>query len=154
MFSEDYILRMINRLVAVLARVLGLKQAGKYDEARQLIDQSLSELTGLDAGLLKTLDDQGLYALLTTGEGLDTARLAAVAALFQAEGEVLFTAGRAAEAVESFLRALHYDLEATLRGESDPQLAARIDALLDLLKNTPLPPETLALLQAYEEEIL
>jgi hypothetical protein len=152
LLTEDYILRMINQAVAALLKAAGLKKRGKYEEACQAIDQALTGLTGMDAGLVKQLDDRSLLTALTTPLGLDTARLAAVARLFKAEGEVLEAQKRLAESTMDYLRALSFSLEAALHGETDPALAADIDELVRRLQGTPLPLETQGLLQDYEQE--
>ena len=44
MFTEDYVLRQISLLVAVLAKIAGLKKAGKYQEAQTTHDQAIEEV--------------------------------------------------------------------------------------------------------------
>ena len=42
MLTEDYFMRMINQMLAVLTKILYLKEAGQYQEAQMEIDQSLA----------------------------------------------------------------------------------------------------------------
>jgi hypothetical protein len=60
MFTEDYIMRMINQMIIVLASIIGFRKAGQFQEAQQLINQSLEQLLGLDAGLLKQMDESSV----------------------------------------------------------------------------------------------
>jgi hypothetical protein len=57
MLTEDYIMRMINQVLAVFLQALGLKKAGQYSEALQVFDQAVESLLGLRASLAKQLED-------------------------------------------------------------------------------------------------
>jgi hypothetical protein len=87
MFSEDYILRMINQAVAFLLKIAGLKKAGDYAEAQQAIDQALELLLGLRADIIKRLDDVSILKALTQQGKLDIHRLALIADLFKEDGD-------------------------------------------------------------------
>ena len=89
MLSDDYLIRMIRQGVAVLARIVGLKKAGDYQEALQEVDQSLEQILGLDVELIRSLDDESLYRILTKNEQLDLERLGFLADLFKEEGDIL-----------------------------------------------------------------
>ncbi len=112
MFSQDYLMRMINMAVAALVRLIGLKKEGRYPEALQAVDQALELLTGLKPDLVRRLDDASLYTALSPQGHLDADRLALLADVFAQEGEILAAQGRQAESLESSARALTYYLEA------------------------------------------
>lgn len=144
MFTEDYILRMINQAMAVLLYMLRLKQAGQYQQALEAADTALETLLGLRASLLKQLDDEKMLAMLTTGEELDVQRTALLARIFKEEGELLANQGRAGESQQASARALRFYLEAVL---NDPSLlnAEQIAILAGLrvkLEGYPLPLAT------------
>jgi hypothetical protein len=40
MLTEDYFMRMINQILAVLTKIIGLKDVGQYQEAQQIVNQS------------------------------------------------------------------------------------------------------------------
>ncbi len=44
MLTEDYFMRMINQILAVLTKIIGLKDVGQYQEAQQIVNQSLEQL--------------------------------------------------------------------------------------------------------------
>jgi hypothetical protein len=44
MLTEDYFMRMINQMLAVLTKIIGLKDVGQYQEAQQIVNQSLEQL--------------------------------------------------------------------------------------------------------------
>lgn len=151
MFTEDYILRMINQAVAVLARLAGLKAANRRQEARQAIDQALEILLGLDARIVRQMDDDGLLTVLTVGGQLDAERLAVLADILAAEAELLTEDGLVAESRAALLRALNfYILSAWNRPHSSPpEPDGRIGAVCRRLTGQPLPEEAMLQLEDY-----
>jgi len=131
MFIEDYILRQIAQLVAVLTKIAGLKKAGKYQEAYKTIDQTVEEMFGLDANIVKQLDDNILFGLLTTENGIDLAKIYALADLLKAEGDVLAAQRRKKESRQSYQRALDLFLELSARStvELEAEVLPKINEL-------------------------
>lgn len=155
MFTEDYVLRMINLAVAALLKVLKLKSDGDYPAALQAIDQALEQLLGVNASLTRQLDDESLLRLLTIEDRLDVERLSLVADLFKEEGEILALQGRAAASRECTLRSLNLQLDA---GFSEPDqtpadLAGKVDSLVGILDAHSLPDGTFWTLFCYYEWI-
>jgi hypothetical protein len=93
MFENDYVLRLVKQLGAALARVLGLKKAGRLEEAQQAIDEAWSELLGLPPGLLGSLDEHTLRGMLKHRDAC-----AAAADLLDAEADLLAARGDPAAA--------------------------------------------------------
>jgi hypothetical protein len=135
MLSEDYLIRMINLAVAALLQIIGLKKAGDYQTALQVIDMTFELLLGLRASMVKALDDDRLYYLLTRDDQLDTRRLEIVADLFHEEGDVNTGLGRVQEARDDYTRALRYSLEVLFNlPENDlGELKQKIEALVQKL---------------------
>ena len=117
MLTEDYFMRMINQMLAVLTQILYHKEAGQHQEAQVLIDQSLEQLLGVRPGLLKQMEDASLLRLLTTQGQLDPDRLAMVADLYRFEGDILADQGKHQEASLDYQRALTLYLEISLSGQ-------------------------------------
>jgi hypothetical protein len=154
MYTQDFIKRMINQLVAALQMIIGLKAAGQYGQALQAIDQALEQLLGLKADLIKRLDDQTLLSSLTHNGKLDTDRLAILADLFKEEGDILASLNRPQESFSSHLRALNFYIEVGLSSGPE-QLPDPDQKLLDLfhqLDKFQLPHQTLYGLFAYCEK--
>ncbi|MEZ0396389.1 MAG: hypothetical protein ABWK53_08195 [Anaerolineales bacterium] len=151
MFTEDYILRMINQALAVLARLAGLKAANRRQEARQAIDQALEILLGLDARLIRQLDDDGLLAALTVGGRLDAERLSVLADILAAEAELLAEDGLTAESRAALLQALNFSILAAWNRDaaSPPEADGRITALYHRLGGPPLPEAAALQLEDY-----
>lgn len=155
MFTEDYVLRMINLAVAAMLKILRLKDAGDYPGALQSIDQALEQLLGLKADLVRQLDDDSLLRFLTREDSLDIDRLSLVADLFKEEGDILALQGRIPASRESYLRSLNLHLEVGF-GESTltpADLAAKVDALVARLELQALPDGTYWTLFCYYDWI-
>lgn len=154
MLTEDYLIRQINLAIAALLQILGLKKKGDYPTALGLIDATLEQLLGLRASMVKNLDDERLYFLLTRGDQLDVVRLAIVADLFQEEGEIYAAQGRLAESAADYTRALRYNLE-VLFNESDVdrnEIMQKVETLSARLDPNTLGADTLWPLAGYYEE--
>lgn len=132
MFSEDYIIRIIRQAVAVLARLIGLKAAGEYQKAVQAIDQALEQLLGMDAQIIRLMDDESLYRILTKNDGLDVQRLGLIADLFKEKAAILHLQGQINESITCFIRSLNYYLTISLESQSPcpVELSTKIDECL------------------------
>jgi len=153
MFSDDYILRIIRQATAVFARIIGLKRAEQYHEALQVIDQTLEQLLGLDAEMIRLLDDESLYTLLTKNEGLDLEKLEFVADLFKEEGDIHKLQNQIDESITCYIRSLNYYLIIGINSESSPpiKLSQKIDELLHKLEPYAIEEQTLLNLYSYYE---
>lgn len=153
MLTEDYIIRMISTVLTALTRIMGLKNAGQYQEAQALIDHTLEELFGMRVDLLKRLDDETLIDSLTLQDHPEPRRLAVAGRLFQEEGDILAAQSNSSAASWSYLRALNLSLEASMNGLADDNnLRTTIARLIDLLHGYDLPPDTQYLLFCHYEE--
>lgn len=131
MFTDDHIIRQIAQLVVVLKKIAGLKNAGKYFDAYGIIDQNLEELFGLEAGIIKQFDVDGLAYLVNGLNGVDSKKLIILASLLEAEGDVQAAQQRDMESQQNYRTALdlldRFSTETT--GEMDKDIAAKIRAL-------------------------
>ncbi len=153
MLTEDYIIRMISTVLTALTRIMGLKTTGQYQEAQAIIDQTLEELFGMRADLLKRLDDETLFASLTVQDKPDAGRMLVAGRLFQEEGEILTAQGNSQGAFWSYVRALSFSLEASFNGMAgEAALGGTIATLVDALHGYELPADTEYSLFCYYEE--
>ncbi|GEM_PF-2401381 len=137
MLTEDHILRQIAQFVAVLAKILGLSKAGQFQEACSLIDQAIEGLLGLNANIVKGMDEAGLVTLLTTGLGLDCGKLVVLADLFNVEGDVFAAQQRPNESKDSYQRALnlYYVFTAECKVDVETDILAKIEALEKMISS-------------------
>ena len=153
MLTEDYFMRMINQLLAVMTQILYHREAGRYQEAQVLIDQSLEQLLGVPPDLLRQMDDKSLLRLLTTQGELDPDRLALVADLYKLEGDLLSDQGKEREAELDYQRSMTFFLEIRLSGQDEGlyDIDQKIDNLHEKLSGRDLPIEVVFLLFDYFE---
>ena len=145
MLTEDYIMRMINQMVAVLTKLIGLKDAGQYQSAQQVIDQSLEQLLGLKPELLKHMDDSSILNLLTSQGELGTERLYILAELYRHEGDILIAQNRTQEAIFDYQRSLSFYLQLPddQMDQDSSKIKQKITDLFIELENVNLPVEIL-----------
>ena len=156
MFTEDYLMRIINMAIAALMTAVGLRKAGKYSEALQAIQQAIEQVTTLPANLFDQMDDSNILSLLVTQGQLDVGRLAILAELYQEQGEILYKMDRSVQARHAFARALRFLLEVAL--SEDVNLSSenigKVEALIKRLKGDTLPVETCLALSDYYQRVL
>jgi hypothetical protein len=154
MLTDDYLIRMINLAIAALLRITGLKKKEDYEEALQLIDLTLEQLIGLRSNLIRHMEDEKLYYVLTRQDRLDTQRLELIADLLQQEGDILAIQNRLLESREDYNRALRFYLEVSFHQPvADANvLGQKIDQLVKILDLHHLGADVLWPLSAFYEE--
>jgi len=156
MFTEDYLMRIINQAIAVLMTAIGLRKAGKNSEARQAIQQAIEQITSLPPNIVDEMDDSSILSLLTTQGQLDIGRLAILADLYQEQGEILLMLDQPVQSIASFARGLRFILEVALSDAANlsDENISRVDGLVQRLKGHPLPVEALLALSDYYQRLL
>lgn len=156
MLTEDYIMRMINQVLAVFLQAVGLKKAGQYSQALRAFDQAVETLLGLRAGLADQLDDRQLLTLLTFRNRLDVDRLLVLADIYAEEGEVYALQGKTGQAQFALQRSLRFYLEIALEHEANPviELIQKIEVMRTKVIPSSLPVETRLALHDYLERLI
>jgi hypothetical protein len=156
MFTEDYLMRIINQVLAALMNAVGLRKAGKYSEARQMIDQAIQQLTGLSASLIDQMDDASILSMLTANGQLDIGRLEVLGDLYQEQDLIFTELGQPVPALFASMRALHFFLEVVLADDSrlSPEYMVKIGILVQKLKQSSLPIDTQLALSDYYQRLL
>lgn len=140
MIRRDYILRMVQEMVQMLARVVFLKNRREYDQALSEINQALRQLGAGDAGQA-SLSVEDWIALCRKHEGAATGLMMATADLLREQGEVLTLQEKPAEGHRSRVASLTLFLEAILTGETfiSAELLAKVETLIEKTANGPRP---------------
>jgi hypothetical protein len=156
MFTEDYLMRIINQAIAVLMIAIGLRKAGKYSEALQTIQQAIEQLTTLPENIVDQMDDGSILSMLVTQGQLDVGRLAILADLYQEQGEILFGLDQSVQGFIAFARALRFILEVSLSDAANLSAdnIGKVEGLVQQLKGRPLPVETQVALSDYYWRLL
>jgi hypothetical protein len=103
---DDYLIRQIKQVAQALARLLGLRRAGQYDEALELTE-SLYEELGIPRGLHDVVDTPTLASMLRSAEKMRVA-----AQVFVEEGHIFKATGDPLAAFKCYRHAHELILEA------------------------------------------
>jgi tetratricopeptide (TPR) repeat protein len=155
MIRQDYIMRMIEQLLRVLAEATALKKATQYPEALLALDQALQELTGFDSKFVNALPDESLILMLKSGDTLDADKCIIIADLLEAEGDIYEAQGRLDESYYRYLKALNLFLAAFLSHVQTnlPHHFVQIETIGDKLALYELPRKTKYNLWQYYEQV-
>lgn len=155
MFRRDYIVRMIEDMTAMVAKVLTLKQERKTTEALWEVDELLNRHFRLNSRLLNSLSVEDLIEMFRLGGVIESDKLQGVAKLLREEGGIYAASGDNDAALFRSMRALHLFLYAELQGADRELLniTEEIDDLLQELKGYRLPSKTEWLVMRYMESV-
>jgi tetratricopeptide (TPR) repeat protein len=156
MFTEDYLMRIINQVLAALMAAAGLRKKGRYEEARQAIDQAVEQLTTLPASVVDMMEDSEVLSSLSANGSLEVGRLSLLADLYDEEGQILLAAGMQDQANAVFSRALRFNLETALSDDTllTNETCKKIETGRNRLKTNILPIDTLLALSDYYQRLL
>jgi hypothetical protein len=156
MLSEDYIMRMIGQAMAALMNALGLRKAGKYEDAMQSLDQALEGVLGLKPHIVDQLDDGMLINHLNRGGQHDIERMLLVADIYREKSALYRLKAQPADSLAAAGRSLRLYLEACLTDETSltSELVRKIEPLRLELTAASLPLETRLALLDYLERML
>jgi len=134
---EDYIERMIERLVAALAAILKAGKSQKTEEALDLVHQTSLSLFGMEYRMLITIDAGSVAELLEHPE-----KIKALAKLVSAEAELLQQRGDTEGAVHRLGHAFALLQEAQRRRtKPDPETETLLRDVRDRLTRLGWGPE-------------
>lgn len=156
MLTEDYLIRRINQVIALLLHAVGLRKDGQMAAALTDIDIALELMLGMRSVLLKEMDDSSLLQLLTVRGRVDIERLTLVAGLYQEEAAIFELEGRLADSLRDRLRALNFWLVIALdeRGGLSADQMMQVEQLRAQIPPERLPVDILAALLDYTQRLL
>jgi Family of unknown function (DUF6483) len=157
MLRRDYILRMVEKFVRMLARIREQTDAGQYADATDGLDAAFQELIGTGPDEICRLSDTELLARITDGSPTQSVpdKIRLLVALLQQAGLLHAAENREEQGNACWLKALNLLLNLQME-DVDSELAQfipTIDLLRDELRDTPLPLSTLAALWRHYENI-
>ncbi len=151
MFQRDYILRMIEQLSQVMARLLLLKSMEERQEALLLLEEFYGKLRLPPARLLLRMSDSELLSLISTNGQPDLDKAVGLGMLLKEEGRVQESMEQYGESGERFRKALYLFLSAERLGANMPGADCRalIEETRELLRPYFIPEHTLLMLLEY-----
>ena len=117
--QEDFLLRELRKVAAMIARALGFRSRSDLPAARAEIDNAYGTLLGPEAPLLRMLDVESVVRLVAHPK-----RLAALARLTAADATLASDAGMAGEQQRLIARATAFAKAAAALDPTDDEAAA------------------------------
>jgi hypothetical protein len=104
--EKDFLMRQFNQLGVVLARILGFKEKGKFEEAQQAIDNAMTVFGLKELDYYLKIDTNSLISELTGPHKLEGIQMKVLGELFYEKGDILQKMGRIDLGRHFFIRAL------------------------------------------------
>jgi len=141
-YQKDWLLRQIEMLAAMIARLLELRRAGDDQEIQRLIDEAYRDLFGLDPRLIGLLPDAFLIHTLMSGDRIDGHRALVLACLLREDAAGLAARGDVDEAERRLIRSLQAFLAASKDDVLPPEHADLYDVrqVMELLGDAVVAP--------------
>jgi hypothetical protein len=140
MIEQDYIMRMITMLTAVIAKVLHLKFSRDFPHALLELQTASKSILGVPLPLLNSLGEEQIIELYRSDLTASVAKLHVAGTLLKEEADLLFLQGQSEESLSLSVKALRLLLESLLSaGEPlDEHHLTSIDALRERLEDRSL----------------
>ncbi len=155
MIRRDYILRMIEEFMQVLARINFLKKGQLWQQADDVIEQEFRRLVSAGAQAVAEMNETDLLAKIIEGEptAVVHSKVGLMAALLYEAGDVRIAQNQIEEGHAFYLNGLNLLLETLANSEAAafPEFVPEVESFVIALQDAPLPLSTLAgLMQHYE----
>ena len=153
MIERDYIMRMINMMIAMVVRVIGYKNKKEYPEALLDIQATGKTLLGIDRTLVDQFSVSQLMQLFGSDLSVAVPKSYVLGVLLKEEAEIRELMSDTTEAEAIYRKSLSLLIETYLSsGEPvEPRHLEMTDAILERLSRHSHPPEILERILRYEE---
>jgi len=154
MFEQDFIMRQIEVLGAVVAKLLNRKKDADYKGGIIEAKNACKEMVGIDSSVMLALSDESLVALLTRGGGYQQAiRCLMAGTLLNEQAQLNVALGNTDLARAGFRKALLLLVEAfILEGElRTDEHQAQISLLMEKVPLADLPVSLQPRIGMYQE---
>ncbi len=157
MIRRDYILRMIEEFIQVLARVNSLKKSQLWQEAGGVIDAEFQRLVGAGPQAVSKMTETEILAKIIQSEPTQVVHYKAglLTALLHQAGEVATAQNQLEEGRACYLKGLNLLLETLANWDTSdfPEFLPKVEVFVIALQDTPLPLTTQARLMQHYERI-
>ena len=141
MIERDYIMRMIQMLVQVLAKLRFFKKGGQYPEALDEIQKASKQILGIELEIFRKLSDLQMIEFLSLDVSLGIPKCYAAGILLKEEAEILAIQKKESESIETFVKSLSLLTEVAIHNKSpfDNDHASAIESVAGKLKGKEYP---------------
>ena len=143
MIRDDYILRMIDQIAAVVAKLLLKKTVKTAEEVRSDLESAAAQWIGLDYSTLLRLSRDSLHSLLSSGGKPDAEKCYAAAQLMFADARLREKQGAPEEAATLYAKSLDLLLSGTEHAAGTLRTATEetVDGIVLALESREIPLE-------------
>lgn len=100
MIQKDYLMRLIEEMATVVARLFGLMTEDKLQEAIKLLDKTYDSFFKFEGKLLRFTPKEELLDILKEKEDMEAEQMEIVAELLRHEAEVWIKMGKLQEGID------------------------------------------------------
>jgi hypothetical protein len=149
--AQDYIMRLVQQIAAMLAAIIAKRRAGQIAEARQEIEATCLQTIGLPLNTVRRMPPDALAQHLLASGGNRYPRAMMLAELLIQEAEIIETQGEPQQALASYLHAfcLLFDSMEVLSTEEQAIYRPKLVMLAAKLEHLPPNPYVTEKLCAY-----
>ncbi len=149
---QDYIMRLIERIAALLAGIIAKERAGLHSEARAEIDEKTQQTIGMGLRKVRRLSPEAVSQLLQSSGGLRYGRAVILAELLLHDAAIAGTTSQVSDTLLDYLHAfcLLSDSVGTLSEEDQAVYRPKLDALVARLRSLPAHPYVNERLREYD----
>ncbi|MGG3506049.1 DUF6483 family protein [Paenibacillus lautus] len=154
MFRRDYLVRLIEDMTQMIAKVFSLKQERKHTEALWELDELFKRQFRLNSDLLRSLSAADIEQLFRSHGYLEADKLQSAVRLMEEEASLLLDLEREEEAVMLYTKVFQLYLKSALQG-ADLKLIGlteRIGMVRERLRSYALPETSMRDYYAYTEQ--
>ena len=153
MLTRDYLMRMIETLTKVLAKLIFLKDAKNYPEALKELDLVTKKLLGIDRTFINNLSNDQLFNIIDPDKKLIAPKSYLLGVVLMEEAEIYKLQGNTDTSVKLYLRSLNLFLMGIQLSNSfiEEDHLNKIETVIDKLKDYELPQDLLEKLFLFYE---
>ena len=141
MIERDYIMRMIQMLVQVLAKILFFKKGGQYPEALDEIQKASKQILGIELEVFRKLSDIQMIEFLSLDVSLGIPKCYAAGILLKEEAEIFAHQKKEPESTDAFVKSLSLLTEVAIHNKAaiDTDHTKAIDSVAGKLQGKDFP---------------
>jgi hypothetical protein len=149
---QDYIMRLIEQIAALVASIVAKERAGLHSEASADLDEKTQQTIGMGIRDVRRLSPEALSRLLQSSGGLRYGRAVMLAELLLHDAVISEATGQDSDALLDYLHAfcLLSDSVDTLSEDDQAVYRPKLEALVTHLRSLPAHPYVAEKLFEYD----